>query len=765
MDARSLLVVVSVVIVVTAVDAWAQTPPPGSSSTAAPTASGEQNKNPTNQQAPPVDPQKLADTLNQTINTVSTAAQNAQEQAKKLADKLNAAGAAVSAAVDKSVDDATKSLDAKTQDLVNKTAAANSAAQKLEDAAKAYKSATHRAYSHSAQPPLGDYVPCLFDDKENLDLRARSSKSNGVPFALEEMDAIAQSIDNILTPAKGAPAPADAAAVAQFEKDLSDRKDTLSYLPQESVAASILKLAAQDQLTADQTKQLGQFMRTVSDLDTYNRPSDVSCSFSVLQYKETKDNFGRRVADQYVGLEVNIRNLNKQNEFLIHDIQIAVDTGLTPFEFGRFQASRDKQIVRGVVQHDEDIRNGVLSALQTIGAILNPINSAVAQTIGGKNSDPAINLGIGVGVFQGPFITGLATIFPDRTADFLNHLNDLGFSPSTTSKTVVPVQGSVPLVTFLAERPLEQLPFVRCGASTSLLHHDASANRATPLIAPKPTDISSLMNCQLHPSYKFEDVDYDDTLTGNFQKPLHYKSWNGAAMNIFEHRVFVVVGGVHIQELSNTATVDSKPKCPEVSDQTIDLSQADSQGNVSCTISGNNLNQVASIKLEQGTAKTITGTAAPSSDGDSATIGFLAAQFNGVTGSYELFLTTSGGQDIDAKQALSFGIRKPVIANLPAALTGSLATGTTLTVSIVNPDRIQTISLFSSHGKADAAALPASSVSTAPQPETLTFTADALKASGIVAGDPLGLEFTSKDDLAGATPTIAVPTSAAWVLR
>lgn len=763
MNARFVRIAVLVLWLLVSTRGWTQaTPSQGQSAPVNPLATPVPAP-PQNSQ-PQADAQKLADTLKQTAATAAQTLQDAQTEAQKLAGKMKDAGDTVSKEIDKDVDTITKTLTKRADDLAAKTAEAKAAAQELQDAVSAYKKAKQRTQAHAARPPLGDYVPCLFDDHEGLDLRARPSKSMGMPFSSDEMTELTQSLINILTPAAGAAQPADQAAVSQFEKDLKDTANSFAYLPQQSVVAAILKQAALDQLTDDQIKQLTAFLKTVTDMDTYDRPTDVSCSFSVLQYKETKDNFGRRVADQYVGLEVNIRNLNKQNEFLIHDIQIAVDTGLTSWEFGRFQASRDKQVVRGVVQHDEDVRNGVLTALQTIGAILNPINAAVAQTIGGKNSDPAINLGIGVGVFQGPIIAGVTSMWPDRTVDHLNHLNDLGFSPSTTSKTVVPVQGSVPLVTFLAEKPLEQLPFVRCGA-IGLFGHSAT-NRKNDEIKPKPAvrpEFPNTLNCQLHPSYKFEDVDYDDTLTGNFQKPLAYKSWSGAAMNIFEHRVFVVVGGVHIQELSNTATVD-KVNCPEVSDQTIDLSQADSAGNISCTISGSNLNQVASIKLEQGKAKTVTGTAAPSGDGNSATIGFSASQFNGVTGSFELFLTTSASQDIDAKQALSFGVRAVSFPNIAgAALAGSVAGGVTVTVGILNPDRIQTISLVSSNGKADAAALPSSPISTAPVSETLTFSKDVMSASGMKVGDVVHLEFVSKDDASGAQPTKeATPT---WTLK
>ena len=184
-----------------------------------------------------------------------------------------------------------------------------------------------------------------------------------------------------------------------------------------------------------------------------------------MQWPETRDSFGRRVANDYIALQVTVRNLNDQTEFLIHDIQIAVDTGLNPVQFGRFQSARDKLIVRNVAQRaqSEDARNLVINSLVAAGAIAGGASSAVTQSM---VSTAARNLATSVAIFQGPFITGLINIFPDHTIEQINHINDQTFSASSSSKTVVPVQGSVPLVTFLAERPIEQLPFARCGSTT-----------------------------------------------------------------------------------------------------------------------------------------------------------------------------------------------------------------------------------------------------------------------------------------------------------
>jgi hypothetical protein len=110
--------------------------------------------------------------------------------------------------------------------------------------------------------------------------------------------------------------------------------------------------------------------------------------------------------------------------------------------------------VRSVAQRgqSEDRRNLVLNALTAVGAIAG--SSAIAGSTDFKN---------GVAVFQGAFIPGFSTIFPDHTVEHLNHINDMVFSASNTSKVLVPIQGSVPLVTFTALSPLSNCRSPGCG--------------------------------------------------------------------------------------------------------------------------------------------------------------------------------------------------------------------------------------------------------------------------------------------------------------
>ncbi len=605
--------------------------------------------------------------LQKTADNLNKAAADAATSATTLSTVLNSAvGPATSAAKD-------------ANDAADK---ANQASQDLDARIKELHKAPSKTSVQPARPakrPIGDYVPCLFDDGQNNDLRALAYRDKNTVLTGDQIDRMIQDIPVILNPpeltSKASKAETDARnatlkSIDALKTDLQNIESILPNLQPDQVSSLVQQLGTGNGLNADQLKLLKAYFQVLNPDSTYDRPSDVSCSFSVLQWKETKDVFGRRVANDYVALEVNLRNLNTQNEFLVHDIQIAVDTGLTPWEFGRFEASRDKQLVRGVVQRgqSEDRRNLIINSLTAAGAILSPVTAAIVDKGG--------TIAAGVSIFQGPFLVGASNVFPDHTLEYLNNLNDLGFSPSSTNKTVVPVQGSVPLVTFLAEKPLEQLPFIHCGRELPWAYRnndpksEGASNKADDLNLP------NAMNCQLHPDYNYkgtppihDDVNVNDTLTGYFRKPLHFKDWNGAAQNIFGHRVFVVIGGVHIQQVASGPSITAL-NCPLLSDnKTVDTSKDP----VTCNLSGSNLDQVASVKLTQGST-TIPGSETAYASGNTATISFKLSDINTAkaNGSYELFLTpTAGGKDIDSTQALTF---TPPCAAAPPAPTAPILT-------------------------------------------------------------------------------------------
>jgi|ERR1700688_559753 len=372
-----------------------------------------------------------------------------------------------------------------------------------------------------------------------------------------------------------------------------------------------------------------------------------------MQWKETSDNFGRRVANDYVALQVTVRNLNQQNEFLIHDIQIAVDTGLNRAQFGRFEAARDKLVVRNVAQRGqtEDRRNIIINTLQAVGAIAG--GASIAVTAGLSGSSQAQDLSTAVAIFQGPFIAGVTNIFPDHTIEHINHIHDLTFSASSTSKTVVPIQGSVPLVTFLSEKPLEQLPFSRCGTSPSqrFPRPDRSADSKDP-------GASIYQFCKID---QYDQYGYPTNLpetNNNFQpdyyrRPYHFRNWKPAALDVLNRRIFVVVGGVHIKEVAKQPTLTSL-SCLPGNDATLDLSKI-TGASATCTLKGTDLDLVDLVSLQNATdtsdKATVTGSSSVHGDNTQADVSFLTADLIKLKGTSYNFITRSRAAALNRRRS------------------------------------------------------------------------------------------------------------------
>jgi hypothetical protein len=417
----------------------------------------------------------------------------------------------------------------------------------------------------------------------------------------------------------------------------------------------------------------------------YQPPEDVSCSMAVMSWKETRDIFGRRVANTFVAFQVNLRNLNNKNEFLVHDIQVAVDTGIKQEDFGRFQAGRDKLLVRGVAERgrSDDRRNRVLNSLQAIGAIAGA-SSITAGTVEFKDA---------VAIFQGSFITGFGNIFPDHTVEQLNHINDLVFSASNTSKVVVPVQGSVPLVTFISEKPIEQLPFAWCGHPPK---GQLNPGRWLGRVRYQNCDFNGQPHNpgyvdQYH--YGRRGQVYDGSITGVSDRDegpwsdLAYRDWRAAALRMLQEHTFVVVGGVHIQEVVNQPKITNLD-CPTVASGQVDISKTQ-DGTVTCSVTGTGLGLVSAVTLQKGDSK-ISGKSKAAGDGNSATLSFKPEDLCGAEGPYSLFLTYKSdaqkdGTDLDSGDSA-------LLAKQPTVTTISFA-NSTLTLNGVCLDQVKSVSL------------------------------------------------------------------------
>jgi hypothetical protein len=290
------------------------------------------------------------------------------------------------------------------------------------------------ATTHDKKPPtqrssgpLGDFVPCLFTDDQKYDMHAISRPaSSKTPVDIGTVYRIIRETKTVLVaaahdafqanPALKSDSRQAAASIAagaarrvgkDYEDELVKQAPTLVGMTQEQLllhvsdaAATALRQAKSDLFTdanrefltplseAELNKVVAAAVsavvvtaNNVASTSRFKPPDDVSCSMAILTWQETSDIFGRRVANTYIAIQVTVRNLNKTNEFLIHDIQ-AVDTGLNPADFSRFQAGRDKLLVRAVAERGQtqDRRNLALNSLLAVGAIASAVTPLAPAT-------------------------------------------------------------------------------------------------------------------------------------------------------------------------------------------------------------------------------------------------------------------------------------------------------------------------------------------------------------------------------------------------
>lgn len=260
------------------------------------------------------------------------------------------------------------------------------------------------AASLAAQPavklalakPLGDYVPCLFDRDQDASLRAQRTSRRLITPVLAEWELLGY---------------LNGAHKRELATSLSNRDafDFAAVLEQMQ-SAGVLRPPA-----GITTQTLASNLAATSAV-LHDLPRDIACSQGMLSWSEAKDAYNRPIADTYLVYQVNVRNLNSQKEFLLQDVQVAVDDGA-------FVAGRDKIIARGVA-----LQGQVYGRTNTAERLLETI-AAFWPT---------------ASIFAAGVATGVGALMPDRSADQMTRFNDTSFSASQAYKIVSPRAGRSP---------------------------------------------------------------------------------------------------------------------------------------------------------------------------------------------------------------------------------------------------------------------------------------------------------------------------------
>jgi hypothetical protein len=430
---------------------------------------------------------------------------------------------------------------------------------------------------------------------------------------------------------------------------------------------------------------------------------------SILTYDETKQAFGYLIARTYIAVQVVVRNLNRTQSFVLHDVEFEVNEDPTG-RLGRFFSGRDKVIVRALssTQNSFDPRNITVHSAMGISAIM----SAAVPIFGNASLTNA------AAVFTGAFVPGLDKYWKDQSTDQLNLLNDTGFSSQASSQTVVPQSGTVMFVTFVPSKQFEEGWWTqRCvdkmylgttdrwGNVTNLATNDSGYLREQSPDDTHPIGVHSsnykkkhklrdeapgigidparaLEVCQLELASGLDPLPAKDrnkilqlptsgtsvttgadalvdheTNVDLFRNayPSPYRKWNGNSLTIFRELSNVVVSGTHIIEDSQLLSTVSALNCTLDSSGTL-VFPTPEKDTMACPVAGKNLDKISKLRLRNAKDATDTSTAegnvSVNGDSSNATVTFVSSALHGLTQpAYDVF--TVSGQGVEQKTTIS----------------------------------------------------------------------------------------------------------------
>jgi len=356
---------------------------------------------------------------------------------------------------------------------------------------------------------------------------------------------------------------------------------------------------------------------------------------SILPWDETHKAFGRAIADIYLAIQVIVRNLNADNEFLIHDAEFAVDANSA--QLARFQIGHEKEIARGVLQYGQayDRQHVFINIAQGVGTIMGAIvglpQPAIASLTGAS------------GAYQAGLLPVLRTIFPDLSTTNLNALNDLGFSAASASRVVVPKSGSVPFVIFIPIRPLEQACWLQ---PTYDIYKDTSAPGVWTDACQQICTGSSCANQSLN--------------------EIRFKHWRPVHLQALEKHGYALIAGVHIKPTGQPPTLKSFVCAAPTDTSGAYLQYGLPASGLSCTLTGTDLDTLSLLRFRSPADKTTNLDAKVTVSGDSTTATALLAAADAAKiaqPTYELYAVDTSSKETDLNRSIAFRLPPTIEKN------------------------------------------------------------------------------------------------------
>ena len=465
------------------------------------------------------------------------------------------------------------------------------------------------------------------------------------------------------------------------------------------------------------------------------RPDDVGCAMSVMSASETSRAYGRLVSNRYIAVQVVVRNLNRTQEFLLHDAELAVNID-PEGTIGRFYSGRDKVIVRQIASAQQyfDARNVVVHTAEGIGAVM----SASASIFGGALADAAQ-------VYVSAFFPSLSKGWRDMSVDQLNLLNDTGFSTTSNSQVVVPKTGTVMFVIFIPSKQFTQAWWALPCASRITIPNIASVDNRE-LIPLKKNEkvagaenvaatgydvVNAMRSCKANPG-KMSHWTYNPFPTlakhSSGESDLHtvtepttaengpkqwidpvnidYGKWSGNALAIFQELSTAVVSGMHIiddkalegsidQIACDTDTATGKLKFP-----------TPDTGELTCKLTGKNLGRIRRIQLRNtkdfADANSVEGTVTvDGGENTTALVKFPSDKMHKLQAAdYSVVVISDGGAPVKTASVLHLDL-SPFVNDVKPAILDAAIPPVTLTLTGYHLDAVQKVTLKSASGSVE----------------------------------------------------------------
>jgi len=417
-------------------------------------------------------------------------------------------------------------------------------------------------------------------------------------------------------------------------------------------------------------------------INKFVRPDDIGCAYQILTWKQARLLFGRSVANDYIAVQITVRNLNAKEEFIVHNAMLSVDAdihgavgqyfeGADKIEVEAYNTAGESLTARGIVGNSIAAASVLLSTLQPIV--------------------DADNFSHAVAAFNGGVLPGWAKISPDHQKEQLLLIANSGFSATYTTKTVVGKSGAATFYTWFPAKPFLEGWWVQECAKKMITME-------------VPTD--KMDRSQVGVDLNRAQAACKDS-TADTWKRRTYKDWSPTADQLFRNLSLAVVAGVHVLEEGKNKSTIAELKCPKNARGELDFLQASPDGTLSCDLTGDNLDKVSKLRLENAANPVDPtrpeATVSVSGDSTSAKAAFKTSDLAAATGDvYNVFSVSKDGSESPTGQNIHVDQKTAVIKGVSPGGIDLSVLSTKLTITGYNLNNLTKVCF--SNAEADSKA-------------------------------------------------------------